>query len=567
MDSRANPRAVTAKRAFAAAATTERRWAEGRYSRRDAHKHTWSVECLELVDVPTLGRVLVSGGWDGQVFAWRRREPVDGGGAEWEPLRGYVGPGGAWVSSVAATGKRIVAGDTFGRVWVWRYESSVPARAWHHGGAVTKVCFVPGAGAGAGARAGPSRGSATVRPAAPRGTRAAPVRRPSSPFGGRPSPTARPALVFGAGGAGAIAVEAPNAASAVEAPNAASAASAASAPIASGTRARARPEPEVDAESALVASASTDADVKIWDVATGAHLATLRGHVDVVWHVRALTPSSPWDRETTVLTASRDCTLRAWIVPVGPSDAGDEDRLRLGTTGSDGPAAREIRPERVMRAHDDAVLSLAVWEERAGANGEAAGSNLGPDALAATCGADGVVVVWDPRTGAVVSTLRGHTHGVLAAEFVRWNDALRIVTGSADTSVRIFDPYAGELVASIFDHGAPVSQIRATATALVTVAPGDGVMAYARRADEDEHEQGGGSGSGGGSNSVSDGRPAAARALEATAGLRASAALMDGAGSGFSSCVAFDGEVLAVGTKTGTIQILDFRANDADTIA
>lgn len=352
--------------------------------------------------------------------------------------------------------------------------------------------------------------------------------------------------MFGAGGAGAVAVEAPNAASA---------ASAAS-------------EPEIDVESALVASASTDADVKIWDVATGAHLATLRGHVDVVWHVRALTPSSPWDRETTVLTASRDCTLRAWIVPVGPSDAGeDADRLRLGTTGSDGPAAREIRPERVMRAHDDAVLSLAVWEERAGANGEAAGSNPGPGALVATCGADGVVVVWDPRTGAVVSTLRGHTHGVLAAEFVRWNDALRIVTGSADTSVRIFDPYAGVLVASIFDHGAPVSQIRATATALVTVAPGDGVMAYARRADEDEHEQGGGSGSGGGSNSVSDGRPAAARALEATAGLRASAALMDGAGSGFSSCVAFDGEVLAVGTKTGTIQILDFRANDADTIA
>ena len=98
-------------------------------------------------------------------------------------------------------------------------------------------------------------------------------------------------------------------------------------------------------------------------------------------------------------------------------------------------------------------------------------------------------------------------------------------------------------------------------------------MAYARRADEDEHEQGAGSGSGGGSgsvggsNSVSDGRPAAARALEAAAGLRASAALMDGAGSGFSSCVAFDGEVLAVGTKTGTIRILDFRANDADTIA
>ena len=518
----------------------------------DAHTHTWSVERLELVDVPTLGRVLVSGGWDGQVFAWRRVDPADGVGAEWEPLRGYTGPGGAWVSSLAATRKRIVAGDTNGRVWVWRYESSVPARAWHHGGSVTNVCFVPGrarGGARAGAEARADRSGA--RPAAPRP--AAPpsssfTRRPSSPFGGRPSPTARPALVFGAGGAGAVAVEASRVAFA---------------PDASGAPPEPPPRPEIDVESALVASASTDADVKIWDVATGAHLATLRGHVDVVWHVRALTPSSPWDRETTVVTASRDRTLRVWIVPVE-----EESRLRASSR-----TAREIRPERVMLAHDDAVLSLAVWEEHAVGNGAATGSNPGPGALVATGGADGVVVVWNPKTGAVVSTLRGHTHGVLAAEFVRWNGALRLVTGSADTSVRIFDPYAGELVASMFDHGAPVSQIRATATALVTVAPGDGVMAYARRADEDEDEHdghrnrvGGGSGSGGGSNSASDGRAATAKALEAT-GLRASAALMDGAGSGFSSCVAFDGEVLAVGTKTGTIQILDFRANDAESIA
>ena len=41
--------------------------------------------------------------------------------------------------------------------------------------------------------------------------------------------------------------------------------------------------------------------------------------------------------------------------------------------------------------------------------------------------------------------------------------------------------------------------------------------------------------------------------------------MMDGAGSGFSACVAVDGtrEMLAVGTKTGTVHLLDFRPNDA----
>jgi hypothetical protein len=31
---------------------------------------TWSVECMQFVQVPSVGRVLVSGGWDGQVIAW-----------------------------------------------------------------------------------------------------------------------------------------------------------------------------------------------------------------------------------------------------------------------------------------------------------------------------------------------------------------------------------------------------------------------------------------------------------------------------------------------------------------
>jgi hypothetical protein len=33
---------------------------------------------------------------------------------------------------------------------------------------------------------------------------------------------------------------------------------------------------------------------------------------------------------------------------------------------------------------------------------------------------------------------------------------------------------------------------------------------------------------------------------------------MDGAGSGFSACLAMDRRMLAVGTKTGAVQVLDF---------
>jgi hypothetical protein len=43
----------------------------------------------------------------------------------------------------------------------------------------------------------------------------------------------------------------------------------------------------------LVVSASTDGVVKIWDAASGAAVAVLRGHSDVVWHLRALPLQPP----------------------------------------------------------------------------------------------------------------------------------------------------------------------------------------------------------------------------------------------------------------------------------
>ena len=59
---------------------------------------------------------------------------------------------------------------------------------------------------------------------------------------------------------------------------------------------------------------------------------------------------------------------------------------------------------------------------------------------------------------------------------------------------------------------------------------------------------------------------ASERAPEASArpsGLRACMTLMDGAGSGFSACLAMDRQMLAMGTKTGSVQVLDFRRNAA----
>ena len=467
----------------------ESRWRAGKYARHDLHRHTWTVERVELVDTKSHGRVVVTGGWDGAAFAWRLRtiltETENGkngtrsgirSSAVWEPFRAFTGPSGnAWVSALDTTPSLVAAGDTNGRVWVWGYDANAPRRAWRHGGSITTVRFAP---------------SQTL-------------------FDGKQS----------------------------------------------------HRKERKEEEEAFVASASTDGDVKVWCVTTGAPLATLRGHADVCWHVRFVAPLSDADAAFAV-TAGRDGLAKTWRVPLRVSLAAIPGRPD-SVPGEDTEEAATVYPretlscEATLRGHDDAILAVATWDPP---REEGLFSSRVPplafhrSPLLATCGADGVVVVWRVEDGAKVATLRGHAHGVLCASFVSWDDRLRLVTGSADQTVRVWDVATGACLGTIADHGAPVTDVKTRADALATVAPGDGVMAYWRLVDDaDGASQRGESESSESSEST--------RALPL--GLRASATLMDGAGSGFSACLAMDRRMLAVGTKTGAVQVLDFRRHAA----
>jgi WD40 repeat protein len=276
-----------------------------------------------------------------------------------------------------------------------------------------------------------------------------------------------------------------------------------------------------ETEKTFVASASTDGDAKVWCVATGGLIATLRGHADVCWHVKFIEALSD-ENAAFAVTAGRDGLAKTWRVPLRAAAAADDDATP--------------RCVSTLRAHDDAILAIAAWD------------SVTP--LLATCGADDVVNVWRVEDGALLQTLRGHSKGVLCATFCVWENSLTLVTGSADATVRVWDVTSGSCSGVIEHHGAPVTQVIARADALATVAPGDGVMAYWRLVDADEK-------------CVEDASGDSPRAGSASlpSGLRASMTLMDGAGSGFSACLAMDRKMLAVGTKTGTVHVLDFRRN------
>ncbi|KAF1948864.1 mitochondrial division protein 1 [Byssothecium circinans] len=93
---------------------------------------------------------------------------------------------------------------------------------------------------------------------------------------------------------------------------------------------------------------------------------------------------------------------------------------------------------------------------------------------ALACGtADGMVRLWDLRSGQVHRSLVGHTGPVTALQF----DDVHLVTGSADRSIRIWDLRTGSIYdAYAYDH--PVTSLMFDARRIVAAAGEDVVKVY-----------------------------------------------------------------------------------------
>ncbi|WP_434425793.1 nSTAND1 domain-containing NTPase [Nannocystis pusilla] len=179
-----------------------------------------------------------------------------------------------------------------------------------------------------------------------------------------------------------------------------------------------------------LATASTDATARVWDLGGGAP-TVLRGHDDwlagVGW--------SPDGRR--LATASGDRTARIWDLEGGRelavlrhdeavnTAAWSPDGARILTSSLD-KAARVWGSERgdlqlVLRGHLESVMS-AVWS---------------PDGRRVlTTSEDMTARLWDPGSGAELAVLRGHVGGVTRGAWTR--DGRWIATSSKDRTVRVW---------------------------------------------------------------------------------------------------------------------------------
>ncbi|MCJ1425618.1 hypothetical protein MMC29_003518 [Sticta canariensis] len=201
-------------------------------------------------------------------------------------------------------------------------------------------------------------------------------------------------------------------------------------------------------DSQLLASASWDQTVRLWDPATGTLRSTLEGHTDNISIVRfsgdgqLLASASTgtdrtvrlWDPATGMLQGTLDCLKQSITAMFFSGDghllvtASRDDKIRLWD-----PATGILQS--TLKGHTSPITALAFSSD---------------DQLLASASYDLTIRLWDPATGTLQCTLEGHTDRIIAVVFS--SDGRHLASGSWDQTIRLWDPATGILQNTFDGH-------------------------------------------------------------------------------------------------------------------
>ncbi|KAF8535433.1 NACHT and WD40 domain protein [Trichophaea hybrida] len=203
----------------------------------------------------------------------------------------------------------------------------------------------------------------------------------------------------------------------------------------------------------LLASASRDNTVRLWDSSTGASSGTLQGHSSSVLAV-TFSPDGQL-----LASASHDSTVRLWDPSTEASRGTLEGHFSVVRAVAFSPDGQLL----ASASHDRTVR---LWDPSTGASRGMLGGHssvvyavaFSPDGqFLASASFDSTVRLWDPSTGASRGTLEGHSSYINAVAFSP--DGQFLASASRDNTVRLWDPSTGASRGTLEGHSSYVNAV------------------------------------------------------------------------------------------------------------
>ncbi|WP_246162569.1 CHAT domain-containing protein [Brasilonema sennae] len=183
----------------------------------------------------------------------------------------------------------------------------------------------------------------------------------------------------------------------------------------------------------MLASASGDNTVKLWDTATLKEMKTLSGHTDSVYG----TSFSPDGKM--LASASGDNTVKLWdtaTLKVIKTLSGHRDSVNGTSFSPDGKMLASASGDNTVKLWDTATLK--EMKTLSGHTDSVYGTSFSPDGkMLASASGDNTVKLWDTATLKEMKTLSGHTDSVNGTSFSP--DGKMLATASGDNTVKLWD--------------------------------------------------------------------------------------------------------------------------------